>query len=182
MNEAFKIAYDRDRYSELVCRAVAGSHQAIWRKKRRHLSGSVWTEVTKPSEGRNGDTCPEACGRKSPSHLKEETATPVRKCVDGSHQAIWRKKRRHLSGSVWTEVTKPSEGRNGDTCPEACGRKSPSHLKEETATPVRKCVDGSHQAIWRKKRRHLSGSVWTEACLLRRRKRTGYPNLGNRTR
>ena len=35
LKEAFEIAYDRDIYSQLVCRAVARSHQAEWRRKRR---------------------------------------------------------------------------------------------------------------------------------------------------
>ena len=35
LKEAFEIAYDRDIYTQHVCRAVARSHQADWRRKRR---------------------------------------------------------------------------------------------------------------------------------------------------
>ena len=35
LKEAFEIAYDRDIYTQLVCRAVSRSHQADWRRKRR---------------------------------------------------------------------------------------------------------------------------------------------------
>ena len=34
LKEAFEIAYDRDMYTQLVCRKVAWSHQANWRRKR----------------------------------------------------------------------------------------------------------------------------------------------------
>ena len=49
LKEAFKIAYDRDIYTQLVCPAVAGSHQADWRHKRR-----LKEETARP----------EACGRR----------------------------------------------------------------------------------------------------------------------
>ena len=35
LKEAFEIAYDRHIYTQLVCRAVARSHQADWWCKRR---------------------------------------------------------------------------------------------------------------------------------------------------
>ena len=53
MNYNFKkniqIAYDWDMYTLLVCRAVARSHQADWRRKRR---------LKEETAG------PEACGRR----------------------------------------------------------------------------------------------------------------------
>ena len=49
LKEAFDIAYDRDMYTQLVCRAVARSHKAEWRRKRR---------LKEESAG------PEACGRR----------------------------------------------------------------------------------------------------------------------
>ena len=48
LKEAFEIAYDRNIYTKLVCRAVARSHQADWRRKRR---------LREETAG------PEACGR-----------------------------------------------------------------------------------------------------------------------
>ena len=35
LKEAYEIAYDRDMYTQLVCRAVAWSHQADWWRKCR---------------------------------------------------------------------------------------------------------------------------------------------------
>ena len=48
LKESFAIAYDGDMYTQLVCRAVARSHQDDWRHKRRlkeenGRAGSVWT-------------------------------------------------------------------------------------------------------------------------------------------
>ena len=49
LKEAFEIACDRDMYTQLVCRAMAWSHQADWRRKRR---------LKEETAG------PEACGRR----------------------------------------------------------------------------------------------------------------------
>ena len=49
LKEALEIAYDRDIYTQRVCRAVARSHQTDWRLKRR---------LKEETAG------PEACGRR----------------------------------------------------------------------------------------------------------------------
>ena len=60
LKEAFEIAYDRDIYNQLVCRAVARSHQADWRRKRR---------LKEETDG------PEACGRRRHWHQTSDKGT-----------------------------------------------------------------------------------------------------------
>ena len=63
LKEAFEIAYDRDIYTQLVCPAVARSHQADWRRKR-HLKE---------------DTAgPEACGRRRRRGILLNPSTTLR--------------------------------------------------------------------------------------------------------
>ena len=55
LKEAFEIAYDRYIYTQLVCRAVARSHQDdLWRKRR----------LKEETAG------PEACGRRRRGNFK----------------------------------------------------------------------------------------------------------------
>ena len=45
LNKAFKIVYDRAIFTQLICRAVARSHQAGWRRKGRLKEETVGPET-----------------------------------------------------------------------------------------------------------------------------------------